>query len=208
MWEVLHLFSRYNQSTRIEAISGTDGLVSAYATANEKNDSLTVVLINRSTTAEKPVNVGFKNFIIGHKTPNLRLLSNLPATETFVSHSNNALKTSTVQITNNAFSILLPPLSIALVQLQGQAGTPTIVTALANAGEPVIQVNPNPAIGQFQLKTSVKGQCEVYDLNGRQIGKFATTDGFIFGDSWPSGVYIAVFSENSQFIKSVKLIKD
>jgi hypothetical protein len=55
MWEVLHLYSRYNQSVSVQSVSSQEEFVSAYSSKNQSNDSLTVILVNRSVQNEKQV---------------------------------------------------------------------------------------------------------------------------------------------------------
>lgn len=118
MWEALHLYSRYNKANSILAISSDELNVSAYATADNSNDSLTVVLVNRSTTLSKTVTLNFSNFLLASQTVQALTLSNLPVgTETFVSHTNNALRSSTITPSGNTLQVTLSPLSVTSVQI-------------------------------------------------------------------------------------------
>jgi hypothetical protein len=131
-WEVVHLFSRYSKNISVKSTSSDDNYVSAYSTTNVNNDSLTVVMVNRYTSA-KTVNVSLPNFTISNGSYQVLTLSNLPAdntTVTFKSHANNALKASTVTVTSNAFTLSLPAYSINSVILKSvPKADPTITWA-------------------------------------------------------------------------------
>lgn len=172
MWEVLHLFSRYNKTLYVGSTSSDEEFVSAYPTINAAGDSVTVALVNRST-ASKTVNLHFKGFVLAAEAFNVLKLSNLPSTETFVSHEVNALQKATVQKNGNGISVLLPAMSVASVQLKGSKGE--VVTALGDErGEkPVLEVYPTPSAHGSSLKVSVnkRGNAEIalLDVNGRLL---------------------------------------
>jgi len=133
-WEVVHLFSRYSKNISVQSTSSDDNNLSAYSTTNATNDSLTVVLVNRYN-ATKSSQVTLSNFTIPNGTYTVLTLSNLPAddvTETFKSHTNNALKSSTVTVTGGIFTISLPAYSITSVILKGASGPFLSATASVN----------------------------------------------------------------------------
>jgi hypothetical protein len=132
MWEALHLFSRYNKKNSVNALSDDELDVSAYATASDANDSGTVVLINRSLTLTKTVTVNLAHFTLPNQPVQALTLSNLPAgTETFISHTNNALKSSTIMPSSDtSLQVTLAPLSITSLQLV--AGLPVLPVALVS----------------------------------------------------------------------------
>jgi hypothetical protein len=117
MWEAIHLYSRYNKSTSVQASSSDEGNVSSYATVSNSSDSLTVVLVNRSQTQIETVTVNVANFLLANQAFNTLTLSGLPATETFVSHNNNALKTGSVSPSGNSVQVTMAPMSITSLQL-------------------------------------------------------------------------------------------
>ena len=119
MWETMHLYSRYNKNNSINAGSDDELDVSAYATANDANDSITVVLINRSLTLPKTVTVNLAHFTLSNQPVQALTLSNLPAgTETFISHTNNALQSSTIMpASDTSLQVTLAPMSISSLQL-------------------------------------------------------------------------------------------
>jgi hypothetical protein len=120
MWETLHLFSRYGKDIRVQSTSGLDSLVSAYSSVNTAGDSMTIILVNRDLNAARTVNLSLSNFNVLNGDYDTKQLSNLPSTETFKSHTNNALKSATVSVNNNSASISLPALSITAVILKGK----------------------------------------------------------------------------------------
>jgi hypothetical protein len=125
MWETLHLFSRYNKSNSVQATSSDELEVSAYASVDNGNDSLTVALVNRSPTQSKTVALNFPNFALSSRAVTSLTLANLPTgTETFISHTNNALTLGSISPqTNNTLQITLSPMSITSLLIAGAATT-------------------------------------------------------------------------------------
>lgn len=147
MWEVLHLLSRNNLTYSVQAVSGNEDLVSAYPSVNAAKDSMTVVLVNRSPDQNQPVRVQLGHFMPLQEPTEMYTLSQLPATETFISHTQNALKKSLVSIAGNVINVTLPPMSVSSVVLR-------------NGGEVLgevpkteaFQVFPNPAWDSVTVK--------------------------------------------------------
>lgn len=169
MWETLHLFARYNQQQYVSATSSSEDVVSAYPSLSLDGDSLSVMLVNRSTTATKTVTLQLTDFILDQQNYTLYRLNNLPATETFVSHTNNALQKSTVTPSGNGFSLSLPPLSISALQVTGKAGT---VTAVSRDVENHIHVYPNPVKGTgawVEVTTGTTISLYLEDAQGRNV---------------------------------------
>ncbi|MDP4255404.1 MAG: glycoside hydrolase family 44 protein [Bacteroidota bacterium] len=134
MWETLHLYSRYNKTISVSATSSDEQNVSAYASASANNDSLTVVLVNRSQSQTKSVTVNLSNFVLANQAMNAWTLSNLPSGETFVSHTNNALKSSSVSPVGNTLQVSMTPMSITSLQLVGnQSVLPLTLVAFTAA---------------------------------------------------------------------------
>jgi hypothetical protein len=121
MYEVIHLFSRYGKESFIEGKSYQEEFVSAYPTINSANDSMTVFLVNRHTTATKQIELNIKNFYIKRGAYKMYSLSSLPQSETFISHQNNALKVSEIEVSGNKVNISLPPLSVSAVLIKRSA---------------------------------------------------------------------------------------
>lgn len=117
MWEALHLFSRYSKEFRVQSLSSREDSVSGYSSVNTNADSLTVFLVNRSITTQQNVTVKISNMPV-YGTYNKLSLYGLPATETFVSHTSNALKSGTVSVLDSTFTATLPPLSVTAVLMK------------------------------------------------------------------------------------------
>ncbi len=207
MWEVLHLFSRYNLGISVDAISTNEELVSAYATTNQTNDSLTVALVNRSANETKTVTLTIKNGSFPNQNPAFLLLANLPATETFVSRTANALKRNVGTLTNNTLTVSVPPMSVGSLQLVGQPTSSAVVTGLEPTPQPEVVIFPNPSQQSFQLTTTSRSICTVYDIRGRVVQSFATPTSQSFGHDWPAGAYVAVLTINGQPEQAFRLVK-
>lgn len=171
MWETVHLFSRYNQPFSIKSTSSDETLVSAYPSINANQDSITVVLVNRSTSSSKTTTVSFDNFVLSGKTATALALKSLPSTETFVSHTQNALSKSNLNIANNTISLTLPALSIISIQLAGKVGQYAAVLGTSTEPESVIKVFPNPFTNEFTVDTGLEKfkQIELIDEVGKQV---------------------------------------
>ena len=135
MYETVHLFSRYGHKNRIESVSTNDSLVSAYSSITSKGDSLTIIFVNRDEKDAQDIQLKLSNFDATLKFKTLTL-SEITG-ETFVSHTNNALKedaaaanvqggaTSATGATANKFSLKLPAKSITALLLT--TDTPKVV---------------------------------------------------------------------------------
>ncbi len=135
MWEVLHLYSRYNGDTAVRATSDHEQLVSAYATTHSDTGDLTVVLVNRALTGTTNVHVSLAQVSGGDGFHAARQLANLPAIETFTSHTNNAVVTGSAVVADGKFRLSLPPLSVTSVAIPRASDpvvTPTGPSRLAN----------------------------------------------------------------------------
>jgi hypothetical protein len=119
MWETLHLFSRYNKSISVQATSSDEQDVSAYTTTNTNGDSLTIALVNRSASQTETITVNFPDFQLTGNPVTSLTLANLPATETFVSQSNNDMQTSSVTPTANSLQVTMAPMSITSLLVTG-----------------------------------------------------------------------------------------
>jgi hypothetical protein len=173
MWEVMHLYSRYAKTISVKAISSDEQTVSAYTSINTTADSMTVVLVNRSLTAIKNVKVTLSNFTVVNGNYSDKQLKQLPATETFVSHTSNALQTGSVAVASNSFSIDLPALSTTAVLLKGKGSSTDIHTVTKN--ETPIQAYPNPVSDDEHVFINIPGQytgdlnVEVYNTIGQMV---------------------------------------
>ncbi len=118
MSEVVHLFTHYCKPNILPAISSNENYVSAYPTINNSGDSITVFFVNRHLKDSKPVTLYLENFYVDDGPYNFYTLSDLPASETFVSHTQNALNLSTVVVKDNIIQLILDPLSVSALVLK------------------------------------------------------------------------------------------
>jgi hypothetical protein len=171
MWEVLHLYSRYNKKQFVQASSSDEESVSAYPTINEAGDSLTVLLVNRSVTSSKTIAMNFNGYGLNQESFARKTLSNLSATESFNSHTSNALQTSMVKPTSNKINLTMAPMSITMIQLKGQRGN--TVTSVKELDETLLKVFPNPSSADSSLNIEIGktgfATIEINDIQGRKI---------------------------------------
>ncbi len=169
MWETLHLFSRYAQEYSISSVSSLENTVSAYSTINEVADSMTVIIVNKDLSAARNVTVNLNNFPVTDGNYTTLQLSSLPTTETFKSHTSNALKLNAVTVNSNAFTVSVPVLSVTAVVLKST----TTGIKIHDSQSDLIKVFPNPANTQsnISLASNVAEPTEVvvYDNTGRMI---------------------------------------
>jgi hypothetical protein len=172
MWETLHLFSRSAKSISISSISSLENSVSAYTTVNEKTDSMTVIIVNRDMNSAHNVTVNLNEFTVNNGSYKTLQLSSLPSTETFKSHTDNALKENSVTVNSNSFTLSAPALSTTAVLLK----SPTTEINDLNHQSDEIRIFPGPAkdIIQIGLNQQIEGPMDVavYDLTGRKIKNF------------------------------------
>ena len=172
MWETLHLFSRYSKDTRVKTTSGNEATVSGYSTVNGSNDSLTVILVNRDLSASRTATVNLTGFTVSNGSYKILELSSLPSTETFVSHTTNALKSKTVTVSGNSFSLTLPSLSTTAVILNG-TGTGIEENQPDSGGAESLSAYPNPTSGilRIQFPGQISGSITLRftDLEGKTV---------------------------------------
>ena len=213
MWETLHLFSRYNQKTYVQAVSQNEALVSAYPTINDSKDSLTIVLVNRSLTAKTNVSLNFNEFTAGKQTFTMYSISKLGSAETFASHTKNAMTKRNV-LAGDLVNIELAPLSVNSITLKASltsTGSDLKSSSFKSA------VYPNPATGLVHLDFSLPERSamniSLFDING-QLLKTISNKVFEAGNHQSElntgllsgGVYWIKFQSTSG-IQTLKLIK-
>jgi hypothetical protein len=210
MYEVVHLFSRYNQENYIIGTSNDEVNVSAYPTINAGADSMTIILVNRSLSSVKEAQVTVTNFAVADGPVNYFRLNSLPATETFKSHTNNALKTGTVNPAGNVLAISLPPLSVTSLILKNKSlssGHPDFPSE--NRGQ--LKVFPNPAVSDFSVSWPLDLQppfsVTVMNLTGQVVLNRRAEDREILNGHaefrnihWPSGFYIVILQAKESFL--------
>ncbi|SKC63566.1 glycoside hydrolase family 44 protein [Ohtaekwangia koreensis] len=162
MWETLHLFSRNAKKYSISSTSSLENTVSAYSSVNENSDSLTVILVNRDMGASRTVTINLSNFTVANGNYKTLQLSSLPATETFVSHTENALKANTVSVNSNSLTITVPSLSTTAILLT-KAASPVTYLALANRAtgmmmDGLYRANDGSEAGQWHSSGSTAQQ--------------------------------------------------
>ena len=213
MWETMHLFSRYAKNYSISSVSSLENTVSAYSTINEIADSMTVIIVNRDMSASRNVTVNLNDFPVYNGSYKTLQLSSLPANETFVSHTNNALKTNSVLVKSNSFTISVPKLSTTAVILKS---TPVGIEKNKDLSDE-IKIYPNPATDNLLINIASNVpesmQITIFD----QLGRIIRTSNLNYdGNSTinldvsalQNGVYmVSVQNINSRFVKNFKVFK-
>jgi len=178
MYEVIHLFSRYGHKNFIDAVSSEEQYVSAYPTVNENGDSITIFLVNRHLTQKKTVQIDLQNFSIKNNPIKMLSLSNLPNNETFVSHSQNALKSAEIQDSKYFIEVELEPLSVNALFFEA-APTNNFEIKKSDFN---LKLFPNPTNGtvnmEFYLAQNETIAISLYNSNGQKIKDLAQTDSF------------------------------
>jgi hypothetical protein len=173
MWETLHLYSRYAKGYSVLSTSTHENTVSAYTTVNEASDSMTVIIVNRSMNAAQNVTVNLNGFSPANGNHKTLQLASLPATETFTSHSDNALKENSVFVTSNSFSLAVPPLSTTAVLLS--TNTTETITGMKDNKSKVedFQLYPNPVSDELSIRLNSKNSklmnFTIHDNAGRVL---------------------------------------
>jgi len=172
MWETMHLFSRYSKSISVSTTSSLDATLSGYSTINSNADSMTIILVNRDLSSSRTANVNISGFALPDGNYSTLELSSLPANETFVSHTSNALESGTVNLTGNSFNITLPSVSTTAVILT-KTGTGIVQNTHDSYGAQSLKLLPNPAKNavriEFLNEQPVTSGVIVYNQDGRQI---------------------------------------
>ena len=169
MWETVHLFSKNAKEYSVSSTSTVENTVSAYTTITENADSTTVIIVNRDTKAAQNVVVNLNGLTISNGSYNTLQLASLPATETFKSDTDNALKKGSVAVASNSFTISVPALSTTAVLLKSE---PNGVAEIKNRLNEMT-LYPNPVENELfiSLGTTVaeKTQITIFDQQGRKI---------------------------------------
>jgi len=213
MWETLHLYSRYAKKYSVTSTSSLENSVSAYTTVNESADSMTVIVVNRDMAASRKVTININGFFAGTGTFSTLELSALPATETFRSPTDNALKRNTVPVISNSFILTIPALSTTAVLLaKATTGIPEF-----KDGSSKMKIFPNPAKDKINVSLSqtVSGISEitVYDIMGRKVLKSFVDYNAVSPLSFDvsaleRGVYFfSVKTKNDTYIKKFSIIR-
>lgn len=174
MWEVLHLYSRYNKTHSVKGTSSDETSVSAYPTINETGDSITVVLVNRTATS-KTTTVNFNGFTLANQSFDVLKLSSLTSAETFVSHQTNALQKSSIAPSLNGLSLTLPSMSVTSILLKGAKGE--VVTSIdEHDSHQVLNLYPNPTNESQDVTIAISksgtASLDLMDITGKRIKHF------------------------------------
>ncbi len=212
MWEVLHLFSNFNFNNYLSSSSNQEELVSGYATINDARDSLSVVLVNRSTSGSKEVTVNLNGFYPVQETSKAYRLSNLPGTETFVSHSNNALEEVNIVPSGNSVALTLPQLSVTTLILSGGV---VGISETVKTQKPVIVPNPVHTLSDFQLNIDDIQSVltiEVFDTKGTKVAEYEKPDQTgqinLSGSSFMPGEYIVYIRKKDSYYTEKLIVVD
>ena len=195
MFEVLHLFSRYSHPNFIPAISSQETYVSAYPTLNNNMDSLTIFIVNRHLTETRKLDFNLSGFPVENGDYTLYTLSELPANETFVSHTVNAIKTSSVNVADFVLNVDMPALSISALVLKRSANVPNHVNPQSKVSSNGIRVWPNPAsdfLHCASLESAANKSAMLLDIMGNKVFSVVFSGDEISIDlrDYPSGLYI------------------
>lgn len=174
MYETMHLFSKYAQEYSVSSSSSLENTVSAYSTINATVDSMTIILVNRDVASNRTAKVNLSGFNVDNGSYNTLQISSLPTTETFVSHTNNALKKSTVALSSNSFTISLPALSTTAIVLK------TTTTDLKSVDKDTeLLCFEGTSAGMFKIRSSIQfnddSYIQLFDSNGKQINECKVT---------------------------------
>ena len=185
---------------------------SAYPTVNATSDSMTIFLVNRHTTDTKDIQIDFHNFAVKDEPVQLYTLSELPSNETFVSHTENALKVKSMDLTDILGSVQLEPLSVNALVLRGELTLATEILPVQTG----LEIFPNPSNGmlgvRFNLEHPGQVQIDLYHGNGQKLATLSHVQSFAGINhfeanlsEYPSGFYwITVRSD--QWIETRKFI--
>lgn len=213
MWETLHLYSRYAKSYSVSSTSSLENTVSAYTTVNESADSMCIIIVNRDMNSARNVLVNINELSVNDGYAKTLQLSSLPATESFKSHTQNALKQDSVYLNSNSFSISVPALSTTAVIL------PTTITEINDLRFRTDGINifPNPVSDNLYVRipSSVEEPVEItiYDPEGRRILSYRSYyDGItpvsLDISAIPEGFYLlSVRQSGSRSVRSFTVIK-
>ncbi|WP_428232846.1 glycoside hydrolase family 44 protein [Flavobacterium sp.] len=125
MWETLHLFSKNAKDYSVSSVSSVENTVSAYSSINTVEDAMTVIIVNKDMNSAQNVTVNLNGFSVANGNYTTLQLSSLPATETFVSETQNALKTGQVSVNSNSLTLSVPKLSTTAILLKK---APVVIT--------------------------------------------------------------------------------
>ncbi|MFN8208919.1 MAG: glycosyl hydrolase [Bacteroidales bacterium] len=169
MDEVLHLFSRYSLPYYLNGISSGEQFVSAYPTTNYNRDSLVIFFVNRHLTETRNVQLDLTEFPLKDGTYKVLTLSGLPASESFISHSSNALKSLSISVKNNMLSLPMQPLSVSAIILKRNEPVHTIYGDLLDEVEAETGTLSGVTVGSSGTGYSGTGYVTGFDNAGDRV---------------------------------------
>lgn len=191
MYEVLHLFSNYAKGYRVVSVSSNDSLVSAYSSVTETGDSMTVIFVNRSQTASQQVTLNVAGMNVPDGNAKTLSLSGLTG-ETFVSHTNNALKAGSATVASNKLTLSLPAKSIVAVLLKDPSKPAAIRPAVLGTPWKARAENGFIYVGNLGANQSIRSVALFNSMGQRILLRRGLTGGEIRLNNTPlqPGVYL------------------
>jgi hypothetical protein len=203
-WEVMHLFSKYFGQISTKTSSTNNNVVSGYSSLTTDGDSLIVVVVNRDQTNTQPVVLNIQNFNASTTSVSGYRLSGLPAKETFVSKTNNALQNENFSLSNNMLSFTAPALSVTLIMIPTNQpiipfgnGTATSTISTIDQGNILIYPNPTKNLIQIKMNNTQAYQVLVQNMLGQtlQSNTFAGSSQMDLSE-YPCGQYVLQIIQN------------
>jgi hypothetical protein len=212
MWEALHLFSKNAKKYSVSSVSSVDTIVSAYSSINEAADSMTVILVNRDMNASRTATINLSNFNVDNGNYKTFQLSSLPATESFVSETQNALKANTVAVNSNSLTITVPALSTTAILLKKSASSAFVPDP--NKIYNIIESNSNNVVGPSSVGSTQPALTDKQDLASQAFSFVSTgeTDTYylkngsdmylnrIKGDGWSTNYDAVTKLDSSKWV--------
>jgi len=190
MWEVVHLFSRYSFDNYVPTVSENENLVSAYVTTDTDQANATTIIVNRKTTGKQTVNLKFQGKYPDISTIQAMQLDNVPATETFISHEQNALKTINYNTGYTYISLSMEPLSVVTLSFKTTTEVPTGLNDNLNKTDR-LKIYPNPVIDSKQINISLQlagfRHLDIFNAQGLLIRSMNADQFYIDDDGLMSG---------------------
>jgi hypothetical protein len=115
MWEVIHLFSRYNRERYLSCPGTEDNDIAVHPTVDTSGTAVTIVLINRNPHLVREVSIHMKCPQCPDTQVERLSIPHLPEKETFISRKNNALVRENIPVTNNKILVELAPMSVSAI---------------------------------------------------------------------------------------------
>lgn len=167
-WEVLNLFSNYFGTVSAQSISDVEETVSGYAALSHDGDSLTIAVVNKDRASSRNVEIDIRNFVPSLAQVNGFQLSDLPASETFISKSDNKLQTKQFLISNKILAFTAPALSVTLIQVPSDQPVSTGTTAALHEN---LFLYPNPVKDKLRIlrAKNVRYEVVVSNILGQQL---------------------------------------